>query len=66
MAATPLTPQIIIPRRWIPSPLQAKIRDFNPRSELGRVVRDCLRYLPPEMAADLLDKITSAVVLESG
>lgn len=65
MAAMPVTLQVIRPRRWVPDPLQAKLRDFHPKSNLGRMIRDCLHYLPPHMAADLIDQLCSVVVLES-
>jgi hypothetical protein len=38
---------------------------YTPRSDLGRVVRDCFKYLPPELAGELLDRVASAVILES-
>lgn len=40
-------------------------RNWSPRSELGRVVRDCLRYLPREQAEALLERVTSCAVVES-
>ena len=38
---------------------------WTPRSGLGRAVRECLRYLPPELAAELVDRLSSCVVAES-
>lgn len=60
-----LSPEILIRERWVPEPLAARRRHWNPKTALGRAVRDCLDYLPAEMAVDLLDKLSSVVVLES-
>jgi hypothetical protein len=60
-----LAPQIMLRDRWVPDALAEKRRAWTPKTALGRVVRDCLDYLPAEMAAELLDKISSVVVLES-
>lgn len=67
LATAPRAPYLHIVRRdsWVPEDLQAKIRQWTPRSELGRIVRECLKYLPAQQAAELLDRITSSVVVES-
>lgn len=57
--------QIVRKDAWIPDDLQAKMRAWEPRSSLGQIVKDCFQYLPAEMAAELLDRVTSCVVLES-
>lgn len=56
---------IITKRAWVPEELDARIKVWSPRSELGRIVRHCFRYLPPDAAGELLDAITRVVVLES-
>ncbi len=56
--------QVIRRDRWIPDELAAW-RDWNPKSDLGKAVRGCLRYLPVEQAAELLERITSSLVIES-
>lgn len=38
---------------------------WNPRSDLGQYVKRCLKYLPTDIAADLIDKVRSALVVES-
>jgi len=50
---------------WIPDELTAKLQQWTPQSNLGRIVRACMDYLPAELAADLLDRITSTLVIES-
>lgn len=44
--------------RWMPP-------EWQPRSNLGQVVRDCLRFLPRELADELVDRIASCAVIES-
>lgn len=50
---------------WIPERIDQLRRGFNPRSELGKFIRECLAYLPVDMAAELIDRVSSVVVLES-
>jgi hypothetical protein len=49
----------------MPQELQAKIATYSPKTALGRIVRECLAYLPVEQAAELLEAITRSVVMES-
>jgi hypothetical protein len=49
----------------VPEDLAAKLRSFNPRSEMGRYVRECLHFLPVQMAAELIDRVSRTLVLES-
>jgi hypothetical protein len=57
--------QIIRKDTWVPDGLPARLRQWSPKSELGRIVRECLRYLPAEMAAELIERISASVVMES-
>lgn len=57
--------QIIRRDAWVPDGLPARLRQWSPKSELGRIVRECLRYLPAEMAAELIERISASVVIES-
>lgn len=50
---------------WVPEKIDDLRRSFNPKSELGKFIRECLAYLPVEMAAELVDRVSSVVVLES-
>lgn len=50
---------------WVPGPLESRLRAFKPKSHLGKFIRECLHYLPMEMAAELIDRVSSVVVLES-
>lgn len=54
--------QILKRDAWVPEPLQQR---FNPKSELGKYVRECLAYLPAHMAAELIERISRSVILES-
>ena len=58
-------PEVVVTRRWVPEDLKAKIRSYSPKSHLGKIVRECLSYLPAEQAAALLEAITQSVVMES-
>lgn len=52
---------------WVPDPLRAKLKTWSPKSRLGLIIKECLRTraISGEQAAELLDAITSCVVLES-
>ena len=57
--------QILVRDEWVPDPVRHALKTFTPKSELGKIVRECLRYLPADLAAELVDRITSCVVMES-
>lgn len=57
--------QVIRKDAWMPESVEAIYRRFTPKSELGLFVKQCLRHLPVEMAAELVDRISRTVVLES-
>lgn len=66
VAQTRYTPSLtIVKNAWVPDELTQRIRGYSPRTDLGRIVKDCLDFLPVDMAAELLDTITRSVVLES-
>lgn len=51
---------------WLPDDYRQKLRDWSPKSDLGRFVRDVVAdQLPPQMAAELLERFSSIVVLQS-
>mgnify|MGYP005844759595 CR=1 FL=1 len=58
-------PQILVKDKWIPDALRFRIRGWSPQSHLGKIIKECFRYLPAEQVAALLDAITSVVVIES-
>ncbi|MGE0539747.1 MAG: hypothetical protein AB7R89_06175 [Dehalococcoidia bacterium] len=49
----------------LPDELRARLRDYTPKGQLGAIVRSCFRHLPADLAGELLDAISSCVVLES-
>lgn len=57
--------QIVRRDAWVPEELAARLKLWTPQSNLGRIVRECLRYLPADMAGELLDRITSTLIIES-
>lgn len=50
---------------WIPDQLRAPLQEWSPRSDLGRFVRECLHHLPADVAAELIERFSSVVVIES-
>ena len=64
-AASWPTPEILVKGKWIPDDLTLRLQNYNPRTELGRVIKDCFGHLPPEQAGTLLEQISRLVVLES-
>lgn len=67
MVATLLEPklQVINKGAWIPPELKARINTYSPKTDLGRIVKECFKYLPPHMAGELLETISRSVVAES-
>lgn len=57
--------QLVRKNAWVPDDLAARLRGWSPKTELGRIVRECFAHLPAELAGELLDRITSCVVIES-
>ena len=47
--------------RWVPD----VVKQYNPRSELGKFVRACAKHLPAPMAAELIERIRMTVIMES-
>lgn len=60
-----LAPVVMVRGAWVPDALERRLRAFNPRSDLGAIVKACFGYLPAHLAAELLDRIASCVVAES-
>jgi hypothetical protein len=52
-------------RAPVPNQVTAAIRQYSPRTEFGKIVRECLKWLPAEHAAELLEGISRIVVIES-
>ena len=63
MAAVFTPPMILATPKW--DELQRRLRDYSPKTEMGRIVRESFKYLPPDLAGEMLDSITRIVVLES-
>lgn len=41
------------------------LREWNPRTDLGRAIRDAVKYLPAELANELIERVQRIVVLQS-
>ena len=51
---------------WLPADFQHKLKTWSPKSDLGRYVRYIVvAQLPPQMAAELIEKFSSICVLQS-
>lgn len=62
------TPTLTIIRKdaWVPDPLAEALKKWSPKSEVGKFIHECvLQHLPMEMAAELIDRFSSIVVLQS-
>ena len=53
--------QVVRRNEWVPD----AVNQFRPKTNLGRYVLNCLSYLPAEMAAELVARISRTVVIES-
>lgn len=50
---------------WVPGDLKDRLAKYDPKTDLGRIIKDCFQYLPRYLAAELLERICSVVVMES-
>jgi hypothetical protein len=50
---------------WVPAELSFGLAQWNPRTDLGRFIRACMVYLPVDMAAELIERFSRTVVVES-
>lgn len=58
-------PVVVIRDSWLPDDLKARIDAYSPQTEMGEIVRSCLRYLPAWAAAELLDRVSRTLIIES-
>lgn len=42
-----------------------RLRFWTPKTDLGRAIRDAFKYLPPDLAAELLERVKRVVILQS-
>ena len=47
------------------SDLAERLRFWTPRTDLGRSIREAIRYLPAELAHELLDRVQRIVIVQS-
>ena len=57
--------EIIHRNAWVPDELAARIRGWNPKTELGKTIYTALRYLPAELAGELLEQTLRVAILTS-
>jgi hypothetical protein len=58
-------PTIHVRHASLPDELQVRIRRYNPKTDLGTIIKRALHFLPPVDAIALLDTILRSVVLQS-
>lgn len=61
----PIGLQIVKRDAWVPDRLALALRTFDPASELGRFIGECLKHLPAEPAAELIERLARSTVLQS-
>lgn len=60
------SPVIIKKGLWIPEKLNSLIKTFDPRTQLGLLIKEAAALLPdPEMAAELIETVSRMLVFES-
>lgn len=65
MGFKPSGVQILVPNRWVPDELEARVRAYNPRTDLGVLIKQAAKLLPRELALALIDQVQRSVVLQS-
>jgi hypothetical protein len=58
-------PDYYIKDKWVPPGLERRIREFNPVTDLGAIVKTCLGYLPAELAGELIERLDRYCYLSS-
>jgi hypothetical protein len=63
----PKRPEIVTPRSWVPDRITDLMRSpiDTVKSRLGRFVRRCMADLTAEESAELIDRLTSTLIVES-
>jgi hypothetical protein len=59
--------RVVVPTIYTPSDLSRRVREYNPKTDLGALVRDILAggRLPRDLALELLDAIQRSSVMQS-
>lgn len=57
--------QVLVKDLWIPPSLKEKLKTWSPKTDVGRFIRECANFLPPEMAVELIERFSRVVVLQS-
>lgn len=64
--------QLVTKDVWVPDDLKARLREYNPRTDFGRIVKDVCRTLEAQdsqsaryMAAELIGRVSTIVVVQS-
>src|ERR1051325_59763 len=57
--------QLVQKHAWVPEYLDARLRSFNPTSELGKIIKATFDHLPLEQSLELLERFTASIVFEA-
>lgn len=49
----------------LPDELRRDLSRLSPKSHMGAIIRESLKHLPPELAAELVNALTASVVVET-
>jgi hypothetical protein len=60
-----VAPEIMLRDRWVPEPIQLGLRTWSPKTDLGLAIRQSLTYLPADLAGEIIERMSSIVVMES-
>lgn len=65
VVSAPAAPTVIIKNGALPDELQARIRRYNPKTDLGILIKRAAALLPRHIAAELIDTLQRSVIMQS-
>lgn len=58
-----VAPLFVITPLW--DDFRRQLHEFDPKTELGQIVKRCFKYLPPDLAHEMLETISRCVIMSS-
>lgn len=65
MPTAVLAPPELLLNPFTQSPVAKSLRHWDPRTDLGRAVREALAFLPEELAIELIERVGRTLVVQS-